>query len=261
MVMQGSMARREAVINGALISYYTLGPTAPKTNLIFLHGWRSDSLIWRNVIARLELPDTSIFALDLPGFGGSPLPKEPYDVTAYARIVEEFIRKLALEHIILIGHSFGGRIGIKLTAHSSFIKKLILIDSGGVREGRRIKRVVERIANIVKPLFTLPLLRILKPRLYEMIGAGDYAATPKLRETFVRVVREDLRGDMMKINVPTAILWGEKDKETPLSAAYEIKRCIKNAELTVLLGAGHFPFVDEPEQFTETLTRAIYESI
>lgn len=237
------------VIYNQLINYYFFNEKAEKA-LVFLHGWRSQGLVWRDIAGKLSHKNKSaaIYLLDLPGFGGSPAPQKSFTVGDYAEIVKGFIEKLALTGVVLTGHSFGGRVAIKLSVvYPSLIEKLVLVDAAGLSASRSGKAGF--LAKIARPFFKPSFMRGLRERIYKKIGAEDYVATPQLKETFLKVINEDLTGDLTGINEPTLIIWGENDKDTPLTAAKTMNEKIKNSKLVVLKKAGHFSFLDKPDDF------------
>lgn len=245
--------KNQLVINDQLISYYQFG--SGQKSVIFLHGWRSSADAWFGVIEKLLSEDLSIFALDLPGFGASPAPKADWNLGDYADLVEGFIFKKEISNPILVGHSFGGRISIKLAANKlGLIRKLILVDSAGIRRefsGRKA------IAKLVKPLFKPVFMRGLRKKIYKQMGSEDYLATPELKETYLNIIGEDLTPLLDRIKADTLIIWGSDDKETPLSDAEMMKSRIEYSELKVLENAGHFSFIDQPEEFVETIKNFI----
>ena len=85
------------------------------------------------------------------------------------------------------------------------------------------------------------------------MGAEDYVATPKLQQTFINIINEDLTDLLPKIVQPTLLIWGENDKDTPLSQARVMEQKIPNAKLAVFKGAGHFSFLDKREEFVKEL--------
>ena len=88
----------------------------------------------------------------------------------------------------------------------------------------------------------------------EKYGSADYKALDGvMKETFVKVVNENLYSHFKKIAMPTLILWGEKDKETPLYMAKKLKRIIKNSSLYVIKGTGHFSYLERPDIFVAAL--------
>jgi pimeloyl-ACP methyl ester carboxylesterase len=243
------------VINQQLISYNVLNRDGKKA-LVFLHGWRSRGLVWKDVADKINNQEFAVYMLDLPGFGSSPKPRNPFSVGDYADVVAEFIKKLKLNNVILIGHSFGGRVAIKLLAmYPDSAEKLVLVDSAGVGVGKI--REASFLAKIAKPFFKPNFMQGLKKKIYKKIGAEDYVATPQLKETFLKVINEDLSGQLAQIDKPTLIVWGKDDKETPLESGKIINGKIKNSKLVVLENAGHFSFLDKPKEFFGELVKFI----
>ena len=253
------LVNKQAIINGLLIHYSIVNDVAPDYTMIFLHGWRSNRAAWNTTISNLQITKKiSIVTIDLPGFGNSQVPNVPFGVTDYANIIEEFVRKFDLKNIIIIGHSFGGRIGIKL-ANQCDIKLLLLVDSAGIAKKSISKSIKLVIAKCVSPMFNLNFLKPLRKRIYKFIGSEDYTATPYLKETFVKIINEDLRDDIKRIQNPTVIIWGENDSETLVSMAYEMKSLIHNSKLYIIKGAGHYVFLDQPNEFTTILNNTLNE--
>ncbi|MDP3891554.1 alpha/beta fold hydrolase, partial [Nocardioides sp.] len=198
--------QKRLAINGLLVNYYAREGKLPA--LLFLHGWRAEGTIWFPVLENFET-ENSIYCLDLPGFGKSELPREPYGVENYSEIVSGFISKLGLKNIVIVGHSFGGRIAIKLASkHPGFLRGIVLVDSAGFVDrtfSNKLKRIT---AKLLKPIFKLKLLHGIRNSIYRLIGSEDYIATPQLRETYLKVIGEDLSEALKQINVPTTIIWG-----------------------------------------------------
>ena len=246
------MQKVNTVIDNLLLSYYTLNGQGQKS-VLFLHVWRSESSLWEKAMTTLAQNGYIVYALDLPGFGGSQYPKTSFGVSEYAEIVKKFILKFKLSPTILIGHSFGGRISIKLAANEpELISKIILIDSAGFIDTSFKKKLKGTIAKSLRPLFKIPGIKSLKPKVYNLIGAGDYLATPKLTGSYIKIVKEDLTPDMEKVTQPTLIFWGDKDTTTPIDYAQRMKTLIKNSQLEIVSG-GHFSFLDKPQEFEKSL--------
>jgi len=246
-------AKYQVVINDQLINYYTYGNG--KQSVIFLHGWRSEAGVWNAMTTRLaeENKDLKIFALDMPGFGESPMPKKPFTVGDYADLTAGFITKLELENVILVGHSFGGRIAIKLTGTKpELVSKLVLVNSAGIKNQPDNKTLI--IARLAKPLFKPKAMQGIRKKVYKWLGSEDYVATPELRETYLNIIGEDLTRYLRNINQPTLIIWGDEDKDdTPVEFAKIMNNGIANSKLTVLKDAGHFSFLDQPDEFFKEL--------
>ncbi|MCL5666384.1 MAG: alpha/beta hydrolase [Patescibacteria group bacterium] len=254
---------KQIVVRNLLISYSENAGREAGAALLFLHGWRSNKEAWNGVVKRLKdlkIERLNYFAIDLPGFGGSEVPKTAWSVGDYAVAVWEFIKKLELENVILVGHSFGGRVAIKLAANNpELIKGLVLADSAGFAGSRPKKSLMATLAKAVKPVFKPQFMQGLRQGIYRKIGAEDYVATPELQQTYVKVINEDLTEDMKKVSIPTLIIWGENDKATPIEFGKRMRQLIAGSKLEVLPNAGHFSFVDQPEEFAKIL--AVFANI
>ena len=244
---------KQVICKNLLISYIQSGDNNAAKTLLFLHGWRSEAGVWRGSIKQLNNltnKQLQVAALDFPGFGQSQTPTQAMAVGDYAEVVAEFIKKLDLKNVIIVGHSFGGRVGIKLAAkHPELISKLVLVGSAGFPMNANRKSLMATGAKIVKPFFKPKFMQGLRKRIYQQIGAEDYVATPELQKTFVNITCEDLSEGMKKINCPTLIINGEDDKDTPVEFGQRMNSLIHNSKFTILPNAGHFSFLDRPEEF------------
>ena len=247
----------QVVLGGQLISYSKFGQAGAGRQMVFLHGWRSSKEVWQSMIKDLglKLKDWEFFALDLPGFGQSPAPKSAWNVNDYANLVGEFIQKLNLNNVTLVGHSFGGRAAIRLSAlRPNLVKKLVLLDAAGFAMEKNKKAAIKIAAKIVKPIFKPKFMQGLRKKIYQKIGAEDYLATPELQKTFINVVEEDLTESLKRILQPTLIVFGENDADTPVATAEKMKGLVANSRLMVLKDAGHFSFLDQPAELIKVLS-------
>lgn len=219
--------------------------------LIFLHGWGADknSFLWlKNYFSDY----TKVF-VDFAGFGETIEPKTPYHLSDYVNDLKILIENFELnsnekiEELVLVGHSFGGRVAIKFSFlyQNNYEKfRLCLVDAAGLkpRHGFSYYYKVYKY-KIYKKLFPSS-----KKLLY--FGSSDYKVLSLvMKQTFVSIVNEDLTNCARVISAKTLIIWGEKDKETKMYMAKKLKRLIKNSSLEVISGAGHFSFLDKPMTF------------
>ena len=248
---------KQVIINDLLVNYFAAETDPAAPTVVFLHGWRSEARVWMPVLNSCAATGKyNLYALDFPGFGKSEKPKQAYKLDDFRDIVLEFCKKLNLEKISLVGHSFGGRVAIKLTIVTNVaIEKLVLVDSAGFKTRSAKKGLLNTIAKITKPAFKLPGVRDLRPRIYKLIGAEDYLAadTPEIRQTFLNIINEDLTADMKKVKVPTLILWGADDKDTPVNFGKRLHSAILNSKFEILPHAGHFSFLDDPRHFVASV--------
>ena len=249
------LKNKQIIINDLLINYYQQTTDKQAPTLLFLHGWRSEGKVWNSVIEKLG-SDYNIYSLDLPGFGQSNVPDKNFDLQDYADAVDGFIKKNNLSKIIIIGHSFGGRIAIKLAStNPKYLHKLVLVDSAGIRHASIGITIKQGMAKILKPFFKLSSLKSARQKIYTSMGAEDYLATPELQSVFINIVKEDVTSLLSKIKISTMLIWGENDQDTPLSDAYIMEQAIPRSKLIILPNAGHFSFLDQTEKFTEEIRK------
>jgi pimeloyl-ACP methyl ester carboxylesterase len=232
--------------------------------IVLLHGWGGQIASF-GPIPGILAEKFRVVAVDLPGFGESPVPSRPWDARDFGDCVAGLLRRLGLGPVTLIGHSHGGRTAIALAAqYPELVRKLVLVDSAGIvpRRGPRYYGQVYLI-KAARRLFSLPGLRAGKDsvmrQVYRMVGSADYnaATNPILRATLVKVVNDDLRPLLPRITMPTLLIWGTQDRDTPLSDGRLMERLIPDAGLVELVGAGHFSYLDQLDTFCRIVTHFV----
>lgn len=177
--------------------------------------------------------------IDLYGFGESQHPDYPLKIEDYAAGVREVIREVSDGEVILIAHSFGGRVALRLAAQDPAIIGLVLIDSAGMRPRRGP-------CYYAKVLSYKLIKRFGGKRLPQ--GSEDYRLLKgSMRKTFVNVVNEGSEGDAKRVTAPTLLLWGREDQDTPLYMCRRLHRLIPSSEEVILDGSGHFSYLERPE--------------
>jgi pimeloyl-ACP methyl ester carboxylesterase len=242
-------------ING-LETYYRLeGQGEP---VVLLHGWGTSSQSLAGVGASLA-DGFRVLVTDLPGFGWSQAPPAAWGVGDYVTHVERLMDALAIGRASLVGHSFGGRISIGMSAgHPARVSRLVLVAGAGIRPRRRAGYYLRVGAvKLARRFFSLPGWGAAGQRVISRMsfrfGSRDYRAAGLMRPTFVKVVNEDLAPLLPKIEAPTLLVWGDQDREVPRSAMDSMAAGIPGARLVVFEGAGHFPFLDFPAEFQRAL--------
>lgn len=218
-------------------------------NVLFLHGWGADKESFRCISDRLMRSFCTV-RIDFPGFGQSPPPPyEGWGVEEYADNLAAFMRLRGLEGASVVAHSFGGRVAIVLCAkYPELVGKLVLVDSGGMRRFS-LKRSLSVFS--FKTAKCLVGFGLKSPECLKKYGSADFKALGAgMRNTFKKVVKQDLSRYAKKIRCPTLIVWGDRDGETPMWMAKKLKRLISCSGLAVLENAGHFSFADDPITFT-----------
>lgn len=238
--------------------YYSVSGPADGAPVVVMHGWGCNSSTIVSV-ASIAARTHRVYNVDFPGFGMSPEPSDVWGVDDYTRLIEALVDAEDLKKPVLIGHSFGGRVGI-LYASRREVSKLVLVDAAGIKPRPKLKKVIKQTT--YKTLRrTLELLlgsnRSKGPvnRLRRMFGSADYRqSSPQMRAIMSRVVNEDLTDRLPLIKAPTLLIWGEKDTATPISDARKMERLIPGAGLVSFAEAGHYSFLDNPSGFDAALT-------
>lgn len=237
----------QAVVDGILTHYEVLGKVR-KEKLLILHGWKRSLTEWLPT-ANAFSDKYEVILLDLPGFGQTTQPTTAFSIYDYANFVEHFLDKLAIRDVTLLGHSFGGRIGIILSAKTEGIKKLILVDAAGVEKRKFSAKVKIGIFKFLKVF----LPKRLQETLRNSLGSTDYKTAGPLRTTFLKVINEDLSYLLTKITQPTLIIWGEKDAEVELWKTQFMRKYIPHSLFRVVWESGHSPHLEKPREFLEIL--------
>lgn len=238
------------VINNTKIYYNILGKGKP---IVFLHGWGSSSKVFYNLAKHLS-NSYKIILFDLPGFGNSDEPIESIEVSGYLEVVNKLLKELDIDNPIIIAHSLGGRIAAKFY---NKIDRLVLIGSAGLKTKRSLRLKYKIYTyKLMKCILSLLHMNKTKERLIRKSGSVDYRnASVIMKKTLINVVNEDLRKSYEKIKVPTLIIWGEDDKETPLWMGKEINSLVENSELVVIKNAGHYVFVDRSNEVKKVIDK------
>lgn len=245
-------------VQGIPLAYSIAEPRAEASAMpvLALHGWGASRRLMTPAADRLAALGHRMFALDLPGFGDTPAPPNAWSVPDYASFVLTALDALDLERVHLFGHSFGGRISLVLGAdHAGRIGKLILADSAGVppkpswSNQARLK-TYRTARQVLEAAGARGLAQTLRGWYNARYGSADYQqASGVMRETFVRVVNQDLRPFAARVQRPVLLFWGDRDEDTPLWQGRELERLIPDAGLVVLAGAGHYSYLDKLDEF------------
>ena len=242
-------------IDGLRVQFRLRGSGEP---LLLLHGWGASSLSFGTAARQLE-QRFRVLAPDLPGFGFSQAPAPAWGAADYADLVAGLIASSGLGSVSVVGHSFGGLVGTALaTSRPELVKRLVLVASPIVRL-KSDRDVQSRTSGYARLKFAASLLPPFKQRILEWgrmrYGSEDYRNAGELRPTLVKVLGEDWRLALRDVRVPALLIYGEKDEDVPLAVAHAaMEELPQGARLVVMDGAGHFPFLDDPEHFVEELT-------
>lgn len=218
--------------------------------VLALHGWGGSVKSFWPVAERLSTSGYAVHLIDLPGFGHTQPPPEPWSVADYARFVLAYLDDSGLARVALLGHSFGGRIGLVLAAqHPERISRMVLANSAGLRTplslSQRLRNTAARLVKYSLDRAGLDSLRVRLQAFYNRRYASeDYLNAGPLRETFLRIIGEDLTPYAAQVRAPTVLIWGDRDTDTPLWQGRKLEQVIPDAGLVVFAGAGHFSYLE-----------------
>lgn len=247
------------------INYKKKGSGPP---LLILHGWGGSSDSWVEVQKNLS-SKFEVLVPDLPGFGESDYPQQPWTFQDYSIFLEKFVRQLRLKRICLTGHSFGGSLAVKFAGqHPQLVEKLVLVDSAGIKPEPGLKtKLLIGLSKIGKKLFRrAPSWLESKARkpLYLLMRNRDYTrANPVMKETMknvfdyyykVRSDRGEFLSDLGEVKAETLVIWGERDETIPVEYGEKFEEKINKANFEIVRGAGHSPHLDEPEQTAQLIS-------
>jgi len=263
------------------LHYETYGQGDP---VIFLHGLGGSLYTWRHLVGPLA-PQYRLILFDLKGAGESPKPyDDKYSMFDQAELIYGFILQNNLQHVTLVGHSFGGGVALlvalKLTQQGqSRISRLILIDT--ISYPQKLPRVIRMLRMPVLGWLGLHLIpdktkvRNMMESLYyddSKINWEDveaYAAplaSPGAKYAFQQTARQiipdhidEIIGMYPQIEVPTLIIWGREDKIIPLENGARLHQAIRNSQLIVLEHCGHDPPDERPKELMEAIRKFLTE--
>lgn len=200
--------------------------------VVLLHGWGMNANMMKPVIRSLSR-DYRCICLDLFGFGETDEIRDYHHLSDYIEELHQFLESLNVQNPIMIAHSFGARLAV-LYASKYDVKAMILTGAAGIKQ----------------PLSWKKKMKIfLHKKGFLMKGSYDYEkASPFLKKVLVESVNTDLSNHMKHLQFPVLLVWGEKDKETPLWMGKKMEQLL-NASLVVFKGEDHFAYYHESERF------------
>jgi pimeloyl-ACP methyl ester carboxylesterase len=249
--------------------------------IVFIHG---HSACWQHWLEQLPrfMQTNRCIALDLPGFGRSPMPHEDISMSGYADVVDSVMAQLGVDHACVVGNSMGGFVAAELAIrHPHRVNKLVLVAAAGLSgkyiglptavirhpglatvsrvalamtgvPEKRARRLAWRPAGRRFALgFVCTHAELLHPALtLELIrGAGKPGAYPAA----VALATYDFEDRVQDIECPTLIVWGDRDHLVPTRCADEYERRIKGARKDIYRDTGHIPMIERPARFNQSL--------
>ena len=238
-----------------------------KPAVLVLHGWGVGSEAWVEAAVMLAQKDYRVIVPDMPGFGKSAVPDKPWTVDDYVGWTKEFADKLGLDSFVLMGHSFGGQVAAKFcTICPKRVDKLVLCAAAVVRKPRLGSRqILAKYLAKTKIIFqNIPfgIYPVLRKIVYRIAGTRDYAQLQGvMAQTFLNVVGESVIESAKRIKTLTLIVWGDKDRETPIEDAHGINKAIAGSRLEIIPGAGHKLHRTHPQELAKIICQFLMSNI
>ncbi len=267
--------RRSVRVGDETLQLVELGEGPP---VLLVHGLGAAWPVWVMQLPALAAT-RRVIALDLPGFGGSPMPAGPISLAGYARTVAALLGALGIERAAVVGHSLGGLVAAELALRRpALVQRLALAAPAVLWGAYRRSRVLVALAGRAEahaqrdgtPGEPAPVPRRPRLRATAVGGTGIHVPqrlAPELQVELLRLARRtpgyldamralrglDLRDELERIACPTLLLWGDHDTILGVSDAATIAAPIPDARTVVLHGAGHRPMLEFPEAFNAEL--------
>jgi pimeloyl-ACP methyl ester carboxylesterase len=265
---------RQIDLPGATVNYAEIGEGEP---IVFVHGISGSWQNWLENMPHFAAHGRRAIALDLPGFGASPLPSWPIEMRAYGRLLHDFCAKLGVERgATLVGNSMGGLVaGEAVLSSPERFDRLVFVSAAGLintwmpRErgaatshawrtfgpgfGAVTREIVARRRSryLMFRFFMRYPGRLRKELLWEQMASGLPAAA--FGDAMASVIEYDARHRLQEIELPVLIVWGTDDWVIPSAAAHSYKRRIPHARLAIFDRTGHVPQLERPVRFNRLL--------
>ena len=269
--------QRWVLIDGQPVNTIELGAGEPA--IVFVHGLSGS---WQNWLA--QLPDFAashrVLALDLPGFGRSPMPRQEISIAGYARILDGLLAARGIDAAVVVGNSMGGFIAAELAiAVPQRVERLVLVSAAGLstynepqatralpmlRRGERLLAATTAWAAARsdtltrRPRLRRELLRLVAAhpeRLPAALAAEQMrgAGTPGFFDALASILGYDMRERLPEIACPTLVVWGDRDRLISVRDADTFEQLIPNARKVVFPDTGHVAMLERPAQFNALL--------
>ena len=265
---------RQVEIDGTRVNYVELG-SGPQMATVFVHGLSGS---WQNWLENIPhfARERRVLALDLPGFGHSPMPEWEISIESYGRLLHRFCDALAVGDCAVVGNSMGGFISAEAaSAQPDRFEKLVLVSAAGVSSARLRRQPAETVARMATAaaplLLKLQQRGLRRPRVRWATFKGLFQHPEALRrelllETFQNgagrpgflaavqgLVGYDILDQLAEVDVPTLIVWGRNDRVVPPQDAVGFAQRLRNSRTVIFDDTGHLPQLERPTRFNRVL--------
>jgi pimeloyl-ACP methyl ester carboxylesterase len=273
--------QRWVIVDGVPVNTIELGPERSDAcqPLVFVHGLSGS---WPNWLEQLPVLAQShrVITLDLPGFGHSPMPREPISISGYARILDRLLDQLGIDAAAIVGNSMGGFIGAELAiAFPQRVERLVLVSAAGIstHQPRGSTRSVPAVRRLERILMasgawtasksdtvarrarlrdaTLKVVVRHPSRLPAALAAEQLrgAGKPGFLQGLEAVLDYQIRERLGEIACPTLIVWGDGDRLINVRDADVFAELIPNSRKVIFQDTGHMAMLERPDAFNRLL--------
>ena len=236
-------------------------------HILLLHGIGAAAERWARLMPLLA-GRYHLIAPDIIGFGYSDKPNVDYTMQFFLEFIDRFVSTLRLDNLYLIGSSFGGQLAAEYTISRSKkgdVDALVLISPSGLS-----KEPTEAFTQYVMASL-YPSIESAK-KAFSLMYCGknvddvytrDFVnrmLLPNAKYVFISTLmnmqkHSDMKDRLHMIDVPTLIVWSEKDLLIPVEHAYILHERIKGSRLVIMNGCGHTPYYERPEEFADIVDK------
>jgi pimeloyl-ACP methyl ester carboxylesterase len=275
----------EDIDGSTRINYVELGPTEAAEGeagppIVFVHGLGG---CWQNWLENIPhfARRHRVIALDLPGFGHSPLPTWSLSIEGHGRVLLDFCRRLGVDGGAVVGNSMGGFIAAEALIQSAeAFQRLVLVSAAGISHSQMRSGPALTAARMTA-VFSPALLRLQdqalrRPGLRLRIFGGVFHNPLKLRaellyefangagtEGFLPAVRGMVGYNFLDrlggVETPTVIVWGRNDRIVPPADSAGYGQRLRNSRTVIYDRCGHCPMAERPVRFNRDLERFLAE--
>ncbi len=230
---------------------YGQGPV----RVVWLHGWGRRAQDFSVAASLLAERGVASVALDLPGFGASPLPFRAGGARYYAELIAPAVAEIAEVPVVLVGHSFGGTVAVVLASERpELVASLVLVGAPLLRRATSSRTPLRyRVWRWLRARGLVSEARLEAAR--QKYGSSDYQrASGVLRDVLVASVNESYEPELANVRVPVALLWGQHDHEVQLDVAERAAAMMRgDSTLRVIPGIGHLVPLEAPGELADAV--------
>ncbi len=276
-----SKHQRWIEVDGAPVNYVEIGAGAP---VVFIHGLGGCWQTWLENLPHFAAAGRRAIAMDLPGFGHSPMPEWEITMPAYARLVERFCEALSLQSATIVGNSMGGFVAAEVALDEPrWIDRLVLVSAAGISHATMRREPVLAGARMLAAFNPIALHMstrgLRRPGIRQLSFSGVFRHPQRIRrellyefsasaigtDGFVPAIASltgyDFLDRLPSIAAPTLLIWGRDDLVVPASDAVGYSDRIPGCELQIFAETGHVPMAERPMRFNRVVSEFLGDEL